>query len=70
MTQVELKVSGMNCAHCVRAVTEALQSVSGVTVNDVRIGGAAVTIDAAAVKVGDVIDAVADAGYEAEEVTG
>lgn len=27
---VKLKVDGMNCGHCVKAVTEALQGVAGV----------------------------------------
>jgi len=27
---IKLKVDGMNCGHCVKSVTEALQGVSGV----------------------------------------
>ena len=67
MKAVNLKVSGMSCGHCVRAVEDALRGVAGATVESVAIGGARVAI-ADAVPVGALIDAVADAGYEAEEV--
>ena len=35
-----LPITGMTCAHCVRAVRHALEAVPGVTVEDVRIGEA------------------------------
>ncbi|HEU0038107.1 MAG TPA: cation transporter, partial [Verrucomicrobiae bacterium] len=69
----ELRVSGMNCNNCVRHVTEAIQSVSGVR-------SATVTLDAqrasvrwtgdAKVDVPAVITAVKNAGYEAKAVEG
>jgi copper chaperone len=64
---VELKVSGMSCGHCVHAVKEALAGVSGVTVKDVRVGSASVSYDEERVNVGDLVDAIADAGYEADQ---
>jgi copper chaperone CopZ len=51
-------------------VDEALRSVAGVTVNAVEIGRASITLDEAKASVSDVIDAVADAGYEAVERSG
>ena len=30
MAEIQLKVAGMTCEHCVRAATQALQSVPGV----------------------------------------
>ena len=61
----KLKIEGMTCNHCVKAVTEALGQVQGVdTVIEVSLeqGEAVVSgnPDAAAL-----IDAVAEAGYEA-----
>ena len=67
MQQLELDVKGMSCGHCVRAVEKALQEVDGVRVKSVAIGAATVEIDPSRASVGEVIDAVSDAGYESEE---
>lgn len=67
MKQLKLEVSGMSCGHCVGAVREALAGVPGVKVDDVRIGSVSVTIDETKATVGDLVDAVSDAGYEATE---
>jgi copper chaperone CopZ len=69
MEQVTLEVQGMSCAHCVRAVDAALKAVDGVQVERVAIGTATVAYDPAKVTMGDLIDAVSDAGYEAQEVS-
>jgi copper chaperone len=68
MKQLKLDVSGMSCGHCVHAVREALGAVPGVKVEDVKIGSASVTFDEGKTTVGELVDAVADAGYEASEV--
>lgn len=65
--QLHLSVSGMSCGHCVHAVREALSSVPGVKIEEVRIGSASVSFDEDKVKVGDLVDAVSNAGYEASE---
>lgn len=70
MEKLELAVSGMTCGHCVGAVKQALDELDGVTVNKVEIGVAEVSYDPAVRKVEDVLDAVADAGYQAERVAG
>ena len=67
MKQLKLEVSGMSCGHCVSAVQEALSSVAGVKVEHVEIGAATVSFDESKVSVGDLVDAVSDAGYEANE---
>ena len=67
MKELKLEVSGMSCGHCVSAVREALGNVPGVKVEDVGIGSAAVTYDESKTTVGDLVDAIADAGYEANE---
>ena len=48
---IELNISGMNCQHCVKAVTEAIRSVPGVESVEVdlarglaRVAGSAVTL--------------------------
>ena len=65
--QVKLDVSGMSCGHCVHAVREALATVPGVTVENVQIGSATVALEENKATLGNLIDAVADAGYEASE---
>jgi len=65
----ELQVTGMNCANCARHVTDALQSVSGVTVADVSLqeGRARVRWQPGSeMKVSGLLDAVAAAGYQAK----
>ena len=65
MKQLKLDVSGMSCGHCVRAVQAALNAVPGVKVENVEIGTATVSFDETKVSLGDLVDAVSDAGYEA-----
>ena len=40
-----IRIEGMSCAHCVRAVREALGRVDGVEVEAVEIGAARVRFD-------------------------
>jgi copper chaperone CopZ len=56
----------MSCGPGVHAVQVALSGVEGVSVDNVSIGKASVSV-ADNVKIGALIDAVADAGYEANE---
>jgi Cu+-exporting ATPase len=73
MVKVEtLKIQGMTCAACVRAVERAVSKVGGVAEVTVNFATekARVRYDADQVKISDIQQAVADAGYEAlgEEV--
>ena len=67
MKQLELEVAGMSCGHCVHAVREALAAVPGVIVEAVNIGTATVSFDETKATVGDLVDAVSEAGYEASQ---
>jgi copper chaperone len=71
MAEVTLRVTGMTCQHCVRAVTGALEGQDGVTRAevDLQAGRARVQYDEARVTPRDLADAVVEEGYEAEEVT-
>lgn len=69
MEKAKLKVAGMSCGHCVKAVQQALAGVDGATLEQVAIGSATVTFDPARTNIGALIDAVSDAGYEAHEDT-
>jgi copper chaperone len=63
---VQLKVTGMTCNHCVMHVTNALQGVTGVTHAKVDLGRGEAQVEGNA-KVADLIAAVQEEGYEAEE---
>ena len=72
MTTTTLKVTGMTCGHCVRAVTDAIGGLDGVHSTDVQLqnGRATVVFDEAKVSPRDLVSAVMDEGYTAEEVSG
>ena len=65
MPELKLQIDGMHCGSCVRRVTEALKSVGGAVVNEVRVGAARLTFDRDPVPVDLVIAALAKAGFTA-----
>ena len=65
MERLRLEIDGMSCDHCVRAVTTALRALPGVLVEEVAIGRATVDYDPARTAPEQVMEAVADEGYEA-----
>jgi copper chaperone len=70
MATATLKVSGMTCQHCVRAVREALEGQDGVVraAVDLEAARAVVEYDEASVSPRELAGVVAEEGYEAEEV--
>ncbi len=65
MPEFTLKIDGMHCAACVRRVNEALGSVPGVVVNEVRVGEARLAALQVPPPVDQVIDVIAKAGFAA-----
>ena len=65
MDRINLRIDGMSCGHCVASVREALEGVSGATVDRVEVGSAAVSYDPAVTRPEALEKAVRDAGYEA-----
>lgn len=66
--KVVLRISGMSCQHCVHAVKSALESLDGVKKAKVSLdeGKAEVKYDPKRVSTEQMIQAVSEAGYEAE----
>lgn len=64
-----LKIQGMSCGHCVQTVKAALEGVEGVRSADVDLqaGLATVEYDPARADTRQLVGAVMDEGYSAEE---
>ncbi|MCG6941660.1 MAG: cation transporter [Thiohalocapsa sp.] len=63
---IELKVEGMSCMHCVKAVTEALSQVPGVTkVQEVSLEQGRARVEGSP-DPDALVAAVKEAGYQAE----
>jgi copper chaperone len=65
MTEFKLSIDGMHCGACVRRVNQALASIEGIVVNEVRIGEARFTSDLNPAPVDQAIAAVVKAGFAA-----
>jgi copper chaperone CopZ len=61
-----IRIAGMSCQHCVRAVFTALTPVEGIASADVEIGAAAIEHDGR-VTLDMLREAIAVAGYTVEE---
>jgi copper chaperone len=70
MATTTLKVTGMSCEHCVRAVTNALKETAGVREAqvDLKGGRAVVDYDEGKTNPRQLANAVMDEGYTAEEL--
>ncbi len=64
-----LKIDGMSCSHCVKAVTMALQELPGVDVTDVKVGQATIDADEAVVTQAQLAQAIEDAGFTLVETS-
>lgn len=65
----ELKVENMTCGHCMSRVTKAVKSVDPVAKLDIDLTTRQVRIESAC-ELPDLTDALAEAGYPAQPVTG
>ena len=69
MTEVSIKVAGMSCGGCVRNVTGVLKALPGVSEVKVTLedAQAEVTYDPAQISVERLREAIADAGFDADD---
>ena len=65
MSEFTLQIDGMHCGSCVRRASQALSSVDGVVVNEVRVGAARLTSATEPAPVDEAIAALAKVGYTA-----
>lgn len=65
MTDLNLSIEGMSCDHCVAHVRRTLESTPGVTVEEVEVGRARVSLDEGAPAPDAVAARLAESGYPA-----
>ncbi len=59
---LQIKITGMHCEHCVRAIEEALNSLSGVLGYQVTVGNVDVIVDLSRATRSDLLTAIRGAG--------
>ncbi len=67
MRQITLRIAGMSCAHCERAVRGALAAIPGVELDAITIGSATLRFDPSKTTVDQLVAAIDDVGYEVLE---
>lgn len=63
MEDLKLRIEGMTCQHCVRAVKVRLERTPGVQLRAVEIGSAELSFDPARTNVDEIEEAISDEGY-------
>ena len=68
MENTVIKIGGMSCQGCVKNITGVLSAMAGVSSAEVSLEAAEgrVTFDPQAVSRGDLVNAIEDAGFDAE----
>ncbi|PRS08444.1 copper resistance protein CopZ [Bacillus atrophaeus] len=66
MEQTTIKVEGMSCQHCVKAVESSVGELNGVSAVHVNLeaGGVDVSFHADQVSLKEITDAIEDQGYD------
>ena len=64
MTEINLKVEGMSCQHCVMRVKKAIEGLGGVLGSDVAVGNVMVKFDESKVRKEDIEKAIVATGYK------
>jgi len=67
MAEVNIKIEGMSCEHCVMAVRKALSGLPAVMESNIKIGSALVKYDETKGGVEDIKRAIEKAGYKVTE---
>ena len=63
MAEINLKIEGMSCQHCVMSVKNAIEGIEGVASSDVSVGAAAIKFDDSKTDENTIAAAVQNAGY-------
>jgi len=64
MAEINIKIDGMSCQHCVMSVKKAVDSVEGINSSEVSVGSAKISYDDIKTERDAFVKAVQDAGYK------
>lgn len=64
MGNINLKIEGMSCQHCVMSVEKAIDSVKGVRYSSVVVGTATIIYDDSRTGRDAIVNAVTNVGYK------
>jgi copper ion binding protein len=64
MPEINLKMEGMSCQHCVMSVNKAVDSIEGVTSYEVSVGSARLIFDDSKTSRDDIVSAIEKSGYK------
>jgi copper chaperone CopZ len=64
MTEVNLKIEGMSCQHCVMSVNSAVDGIEGVTSSEILVGSAKVVFEDSKTSRDDIVSAIEKSGYK------
>lgn len=64
MTEINIKIDGMSCQHCVMRVKKAIDAVAGVLKSDIAIGSATIQFDESKTKEEDIVTVIEKAGHK------
>lgn len=62
---IELAITGMTCDHCVRAITNAVQDVDGVTAATVDLASNSAKVEGSIIDIKKILEAIEEEGYTA-----
>lgn len=65
MEKLKLKIEGMSCGHCVKAVERVLAEAPGVKAGKVEVGRAEMEYDPAQITPGEITRRIGEEGYTA-----
>jgi copper chaperone len=64
MAEINMKIDGMSCQHCVMSVKKAVDAVEGINSSEVSVGSAKILYDDIKTDRDAFVKAVQDAGYK------
>ncbi|MGH9414910.1 MAG: heavy-metal-associated domain-containing protein [Terriglobales bacterium] len=66
MERLRMKIAGMTCGHCVKAVERVLTETPGVKVGKVQVGAAEMEYEPGVISPAEIARRIGDEGYTAE----
>ncbi len=69
MENINLKIEGMSCQHCVSSVRKAVDTITGIKLSDISVGSATIDYDESLTDREEIVKAVQSAGFRVETIS-